>query len=190
MNNATLLRAIPWALAVLVAVWLFDFTGTDDAVPDNSDYELPDDAPDIYITGLDLTRYDATGQATLTTRADTMSVYESTGQSRLSAPIIHRLDDGIKAWQITADQATVYENNNIDLIGNVVIAQQNAIPPMVLHSDRMHYDEQQQQASTEQPVEVTQGKQRISSVGLTVNLDTIDPVIQFLSDVDFYYDPS
>lgn len=190
MNTASLFRALPWALVALLALWLIGFQGAQDPQAPASAYVLPEDAPDVYITSLDLTRYNAQGQPTLTTTAKTMSVYEDRGQSLLELPVIHRLDDGTATWQIIADQATLFDNDDIDLSGNVVVTQQNAEPPMLLFSEQMQYTEATQRIVTDLPVQVQQGKQRITSIGLTVNLDTIEPIIQFLSDVDFYYDPS
>lgn len=179
-----------WAAALLLAVWLIDLSPGSEEPADTAALALPEDAPDVYITGLELTRYNAEGQPILQTAAESMSVYNAESESRLTEPTIYRLAQNIPTWKITSEQASLFGNDNIEFRRDVVVAQQNVNDPLIVTSEQMRYAQQQQWIETDQPVEVVQGNQRVTAVGMTVNLDTIEPVIQLLSDVDFYYDPS
>lgn len=179
-----------WAAALLFAVWLIDLTPEGASPLEETTLNLPDDSPDVYITGLQLTQFNAQGQKVMMTEAESMSVYNDSDLSRLETPLIQQLDGQQVAWRITAQEALLFSNEDIELINDVLILQQNVPSPIQVSSEWMRYAQATEIIETDRPVEVIQGPQTVTAVGMSVNLGTIEPVIQLLSDVNFYYDPS
>ena len=68
---------------------------------------LPDNPPDIYITGMDLTRFDNEGHVIMTTKADSLAVYEASGKSYLTFPDVILSENDQETWQILANDRPV-----------------------------------------------------------------------------------
>lgn len=151
---------------------------------------LPDDNPDIFITGLDLTRFGPSGDIILKTLADTMAVYDERGESILTEPKVSLIENGEASWIISSQKATVFSNDDIEFTSDVVATNNQLQPPLVVETQYMKVTQKGELISTDVAVQIVQGKQTMSAVGMQVKLDTIEPVIQLLSDVSFQYDPS
>ncbi|TCS37626.1 LPS export ABC transporter periplasmic protein LptC [Reinekea marinisedimentorum] len=151
--------------------------------------ELPEEIPDVYMTDMDLTRYSATGVPTLKVLASSVATYNDSGKSILTAPVVTLLKDQENDWKITARNAVVYDNEDIEFFTDVVVTQLNTTPASIVKSEYMKVTEQGNLVTTDKPVEITQGKQIINAVGMNVNLDTISPIIHLENEVTFFYDP-
>lgn len=154
-----------------------------------AELELPDETPDVYMTDMDLTRYSADGVPTLKVLASTVATYNESGKSLLSAPVVTLLKDRENDWKITARNAVVYDNEDIEFFYDVIVTQLNTTPTSIVKSEYMKVTEQGNLVTTDKPVEITQGRQIVNAVGMNVNLGTIDPIIHLEDEVTFFYDP-
>jgi LPS export ABC transporter protein LptC len=94
------------------------------------------------------------------------------------------------SWLITAKEALLHENEDIEFKHDVLISQLNSEPPLTITSDFMSVTKQGTLVKTDLPVQIVKGKQVTNAIGMEVKLDTIKPIINLLSDVNFEYDPS
>lgn len=173
---------------IIVAFWLL--RPDSEPVSELSGTELPEDSPDVYITGLDLTRYDVNGIATMTTQAQTMAVYNERGQSVLTKPNVTLFDNSVDTWRITSNTAIVFDNDDVEFQSNVIAVQTTSNPPLIIASDSIRVQDKGTRIRSDLPVQILQGKQAIDAVGMEIELDTIKPIIHLLADVNFNYDPS
>ncbi|WP_287419754.1 LPS export ABC transporter periplasmic protein LptC [Reinekea sp.] len=176
----------------LAALLLILLMSSDERMTAEVTYQitLPADSPDIYVTGMALTRYDKLGSKVMTVDADTVSVYNSSGQSLLSQPVVILTDAGQKTWHIRADQALVMANDDMEFRHNVVATQLNGTPATRVGSEFMRVSDQGQLISTDLAVTIVKGRQTVDAVGMAVQLDAPEPVINLLSEVNFVYEPS
>jgi LPS export ABC transporter protein LptC len=151
---------------------------------------LPDNPPDVYMTGMNLTRFNGTGQVEMKTEAESLAVYEADGVSLLAKPRVTLVTDSQDSWLITADEAQLFDNEDIEFKNSVVITQLNSTDPMMLTSEFLSVKNQGELVSTDLPVQIVKGSQVTNAIGMEVKLDTIKPIINLLSDVTFEYDPS
>ncbi len=185
-KNITLWLAI--AFSSMVFFWL---NNKDTQIIENiAELELPENPPDVYITGMDLTRFDANGNVVMTTAAETLAIYEQTGESYLSNPLVTLAKDTVQTWQITSRNAVLYKNEDIDFINDVIVLQLDKEPATQMNTEFVKITNQGDLVLTDKPVQFIKGKQSIYAIGMEAKLDTIEPIIHLLSDVSFQYDPS
>ena len=189
MNYRTLLLMVLIGMAALLLILLMS---SDErlAAEIKSQITLPVDSPDIYVTGMALTRYDHQGNNIMTVDADTVSIYNNSGQSLLSQPVVVLTVAGQQTWHIRADQALVMANDDIEFRHKVVATQLNAAPATRVGSEFMRVSDQGQRISTDLAVTIVKGRQTVDAIGMTVQLDAPEPVINLLSEVNFVYEPS
>jgi len=188
----TVKTAALWAsIAVVLVVffWLNQSPQQDQEDNENA-LILPDNPPDIYVTGMNLSRFDEQGNLVMTTLADSLAVYEGDGKSLLTNPDVILSSNSIESWRIQADDAVLYSNEDLEFLNNVRVLQLNSDPATQITSDYLKATQQGNFIETDKPVQIVKGKQSMNAIGMTVNLDTIEPVIHLLSDVSFIYDPS
>ena len=179
-----------WLLTGLAALFYIRYS-TDRVEPDTaSDITLPADSPDIYVTGMALSRYDDQGIRIMTVNADTLAVYNTTGQSLLGQPVVLLRPKDQNSWRVTAEQAIILANDNIEFKQNVVAEQVSSLPATVVRSDVMIISDQGQRISSDLEVNIVKGGQTVDAVGMDVKLNTLEPVIELLSEVTFVYEPS
>ena len=181
---------ILWAalsLSIMMFFWLNNKTETFD---DFVDLALPDDPPDVFITAMNLTRFDTNGNIAMTTEADTLAVYEASGESLLTNAKVILSNASVATWQITAEHAVLHKNEDIEFSNNVVTLQLNDTPSTQINTEYMMVTNNGKLVKTDKAVFITKGKQSINAIGMEVKLDTIEPIIHLLSDVSFKYDPS
>jgi LPS export ABC transporter protein LptC len=179
-----------WIIVAFSAVLFFWLNQSNETAQPVSEIELPADSPDVYITGLDLTRYNSDGKVVMTTKAETLSVFESTGLSYMTKPDVVIREQEIDTWRIKAKTATIFDNEDIEFSENVLVVQLTAAPPVIIASDSLKVTRKGQLISTDQAVQIVKGNHSTNAIGMEVKLDTIEPIIQLLSDVRFQYDPS
>lgn len=182
-------NAVFWLIIASVAVWFFGFNNSK-TIDLASDLELPDNPPDVYITGMDLTRFNSNGEVAMKTVAASLAVYEEEGISLLSMPKVTLTENNEDRWLITAKEALLHDNEDIEFKHDVLILQLNGEPPLTITIDFMSVTNQGEFINTDLPVQIVKGKQVTNAIGMEVKLDTIKPIINLLSDVNFEYDPS
>lgn len=96
-------------------------------------------------------------------------------------PII-LIEPGINAWEATAKQAMVYRNEDeIVLLGDVVIRQPFGTGDRVIRTQRLHHDRRQRTISTNDTVELTEPGAFLEAGGVLIDLDT--DTMEFLDHV-------
>jgi len=182
-------NVIVWVILAAAAVIYIWLNNDQDTNIDTTFLFIPDDPPDVFITGMDLTRYGADGAPVLNAKAESLSVYKETKQSLMTRPIVVLSNPEEETWRVTAEKAVIHTNEDIEFISNVLSVQLNATPSVVVASDYMNVTNQGSLIETDKPVRIVKGKQVINAIGMEVKLDTIKPVIHLLSEVSFTYDP-
>ena len=119
-----------------------------------------------------------------------MAVYEERGENILTQPEVKLVEDGETNWTISSRHATVFSNDDIVFSEDVIAVNNRLSPPLIVATEFMKVTNKGELISTDVPVQIIQGKQTMNAVGMEVKLDTIEPVINLLSDVSFQYDPS
>lgn len=144
--------------------------------------------PDVIMTGVDLTRYDANGRVTLTATATTMTSFEEQGETFLADPVIYRHQGDRIDWQIESNEATLYNNNDLVFTGSVVATYFGQDGNRLLTTELLSVRDQQQRIETDQPVRISGPGELTTATGLTALLDQPQPIIELHQDVTFRYD--
>ncbi|MDN3648732.1 LPS export ABC transporter periplasmic protein LptC [Reinekea marina] len=180
---------IPILIAIAAASLLYLLQEDDIQPSEEQSIVLPEGSPDIYMTGVDITRYDEQGQATLHAKGESLTVFNDPKRTVFAQPIIHLIDQEQRTWRITSSIAFIDENDNIDFQENVVATQLISSPPLILRTEQLLVDPAKNALKSDLAVQVTQGQQRIKAIGMTAELDTMGTNIHFLSEVSFVYEP-
>lgn len=99
----------------------------------------------------------------------------------IQSPII-LIEPGINTWEATAKQAMVYRNEDeIVLMGDVVIRQPFGTGDRVIRTQRLHHDRRQRTISTNDTVELTEPGAFLEAGGVLIDLDT--DTMEFLDHV-------
>ncbi|WP_320827402.1 LPS export ABC transporter periplasmic protein LptC [Reinekea sp.] len=183
-------KLLLWLLIGLAALLYMRFSADQVDSITASDIDLPADSPDIYVTGLALARYDEQGIEIMTVNANSLAVYNSIGQSLMSQPVVVLSQQGQTTWRVTADQAIILANDDIEFRHNVVAVQVSSVPATVVRSDVMQVSDQGKRIRSDLAVNIVKGGQTVDAIGMDVKLDTLEPVIELLSEVTFVYEPS
>ncbi|WP_320826764.1 LPS export ABC transporter periplasmic protein LptC [Reinekea sp.] len=183
-------KLLVWLLIGLAAL-LYNRSSSDRIDADTtSEIDIPTDLPDIYVTGMVLNRYDDQGIINMTVNADTLAQYNISDQSLLGRVVVVLSQQGQTTWQVTADEATILANDDIEFRHNVVAVQASNEPATVLRTDAMKVSDQGQRMTSDLAVNIVKGGQTVDAIGMDVKLDDLEPVIELLSEVTFVYEPS
>lgn len=99
----------------------------------------------------------------------------------IQSPVIS-IEPSINAWEATANQGTIYRNEDeIVLMGDVVIRQPFGVGERVIRTQRLHHDRRQRTISTNDIVELTQPGALLEAGGVLIDLDT--DTMEFLDHV-------
>ncbi|HEY7905885.1 MAG TPA: LPS export ABC transporter periplasmic protein LptC [Wenzhouxiangella sp.] len=99
----------------------------------------------------------------------------------IQSPVI-RIEPSINAWEARANQGTIYRNEDeIVLMGDVVIRQPFGAGERVIQTQRLHHDRRQRTISTNNTVEITQPGGWLEAGGVRIDLDT--DTMEFLDHV-------
>lgn len=150
--------------------------------------ELPDDPPDLYIRGLDQTRYNAEGRATMRTEAEDLAFYEARERSRISTPRVFLLENGAPEWRILSRTATLFNNGDVEFEQDVEVRELGATPPMTLTTDWLRAEQDGSFVTTPRPVRLVEGNQLATGTGMDADLAASDPVITLKSEVAIRYE--
>ena len=118
-------------------------------------------------------------------------LYHKQKRSEFVSPeIVIYNKNGSKIYATSEMGTTHNENEVITLIGNVKIKQPSseaASEPLSIYTEKLTVSKKYQQVTTELPVTATYGSQKITAVGMTLNLN--DKVVYLHSNVKGQYNP-
>ncbi len=118
-------------------------------------------------------------------------LYHQQQRSEFVSPdIVIYNENGSKIYA-TSEMGTAHDENDvITLIGNVKIKQPSskAEPePLSIHTEKLTVSQKKQQVTTDLPVTATYGSQKVTAVGMTLNLN--NKVVHLHSNVKGRYNP-
>ncbi len=118
-------------------------------------------------------------------------LYHDQQRSEFDSPdIVIYNENGSKIFATSEKGTTQDENDVITLIGDVKINQpsSDAQPePLSIRTEKLTVSQKNQQVTTELPVTATRGSQKVTAVGMTLNLN--DKVVHLHSKVKGRYNP-
>jgi lipopolysaccharide export system protein LptC len=143
--------------------------------------------PDYTAIELKQTAYDQQGKISHKVTAVKMELYQQLGFTLFEKPSFILYDDH-QTWRINADEATLYDERQLILEGNVTALNliENAMIDKI-SADNIQVDIQRLTMHTEQPVVITGPNLKITGKGLEANLKT--EVIKLINHTrTIYYD--
>ena len=118
-------------------------------------------------------------------------LYHQEQRSEFDSPnIVIYNENGSKIYATSAKGQTHDENNVITLIGDVKIEQPSTATepyPLNIFTDKLTVSQKQQQVTTDLPVTATRGSQKVTALGMTLNLN--NKILHLHSNVKGQYDP-
>ena len=183
MNSARLILSVLF-IGFMAWLWLPYFSQTTTTVKNQEDVIAK---PDYTAVALKQTAFDAQGKISHKVTAAKMELYQQLGFTYFEKPIF-TLYNQQQTWQINAQEATLYENNQLILEGNVV-AKNLTNNAMIEHinADNILVDIEHQTMSSEQPVELIGPNLKITGRGLHADLKA--EVIELINHTrTIYYD--
>lgn len=179
----------PISIALIAAILYFFLRPDNTQLQPEQSIQLPEDSPNVYMTDVDITRYNAQGVAILYAQGDSLAMYENPQRSQFDNPIIHLVENGSITWEITANVAYIDENDIMEFHQNVVATQVSSSPSLVLETEFLSVNNALQTIETNLPVQLTQGRQRVNAIGMDAKRATMGSNIHFQSEVSFVYEP-
>ncbi|WP_440054900.1 LPS export ABC transporter periplasmic protein LptC [Pseudoalteromonas sp. T1lg65] len=182
----TVLRVVLLILFAGIMAWLWHPILTekkDDSVKQEEHLAKPD-----YIaTQLQQLAYSENGQLNYQVKANKMEVFQELGFSHFTQPVF-TLYNGEQNWELSAAEATLYDNNMLVLEGNV-LAKNLTEGAMIsdVFADNVRVDIKQKLMNSQQPVEIIGPSLKITGKGLTADLH--NEVIELINHTKtIYYD--
>lgn len=143
--------------------------------------------PDSYFSGMELTRFDENGKASITIHARNAVHYPDAIIIELEDLRAMREQNGGQ-WTLTADRGELStESNLLETERNVLLVQQAANGrPLELRTDRLTMDADRERVETPAAVTIRQGASHFSGTGLWASLAEGHIIIE--SDVKARYE--
>jgi len=144
---------------------------------------------DYFISGLDLTTYDARGTPLRRLWAKRVDHFRGKGGTRLIEPRLLLLNEGRVLWNIHSESGTLSPDRSIlHLHGAVEItrAETEALPSIHLQTRDMLVKPEEEYAETEAPVTITSQANWIKAVGMQAWLRNPGK-IHFMANTRAYY---
>ncbi|MFC0117753.1 LPS export ABC transporter periplasmic protein LptC [Pseudoalteromonas xiamenensis] len=164
-------RALLLVIFLAVMVWLWaPFLSNEQAAQDDKQDVLAQ--PDYIAMDLRQSMYNNEGQLTHTVNAIKVEMFQELGFSHFQSPTF-TLYNQQQNWQLTANEATLYENNTLILEGDVVATNMDNTS-MISHINAAHIrvDITNKKMLSEQPVVVSGPNLTITGQGLLADLKT------------------
>ncbi|MCF6441003.1 LPS export ABC transporter periplasmic protein LptC [Pseudoalteromonas luteoviolacea] len=142
--------------------------------------------PDYVAIDLKQTSFAENGQLSYQITAQRMELYQELGFSHFEVPIFV-LHNGQHNWQLTANEATLYENDTLILEGNVKATNLNDNAMITeINADNLRLEISNRIMRSEQPVIITGPSLTITGKGLTADLNI--EVIELINHTETIYD--
>lgn len=144
--------------------------------------------PDYYGDSLVSQRYDHTGRRVQTLKADSSVHYPETRHTEFRAPDITALDQQSITWRIQAQQGQLKDDDHqLTLEQSVEIRTLDSPDPIVITTELLHYDIDNQIAHTEAAVRIDHNRIQLTATGMTLDLQR--QRMSFHQEVNTQYDP-
>lgn len=177
--------ALMAVLAILV-YWLADVIRSSAERPATIDHE-----PDYIVEQFQVRQFNETGFLSNILHGQTITHYADDKTAQIVEPIIlHRAQEGKPAYRATASLGLTDENlREVVLDGDVKIVRQPVDgPSATLLTNQIRYNDKIGLASTEYPVTVVSGNNRI--FGQKLSVDTINNTVTLEGQVTATYSPN
>ncbi|WP_105188007.1 LPS export ABC transporter periplasmic protein LptC [Pseudoalteromonas sp. T1lg48] len=168
MNMARVLISIVF-IALMAWLWAPYYMQSEKTVRSSNDTIA---TPDYIATGLRQSSYNDQGALSHTVYAEHMELFDELGFTHFRKPVFTLYNDG-ERWRVTADEATLYNNNILILENNVVAT--NLIPGAMIEKVQaaaIQIDIDAQRMESEQSVELRGPDLLITGQGLKADINT------------------
>ena len=156
---------------------------------DNTQLQQPksDQYVEVFMNEFKMTVMNETGSPEYILNGKHLQRYNDSTKSEIQQPIFHLLQKD-KQWVISADSATINdEDETIQLNNNVVMQQKNSKPGVTIRTQNLLINTKTQIAKTRARVDITQGGSHLNSTGMVFN--NITSALELSSKVNGYYLP-
>ena len=180
-------RSISLGIFLLVAIVAW-WTITNKS-GDNAQLQQPksDQYVEIFMNEFEMTVMNETGSPDFILNGRHLQRYNDSTETAIQQPIFHLLQKD-KQWVISADSATINDDDEtIQLNNNVIMQQKNTQPAVTIRTQNLLINTKTQIAKTAAMVDVTQGGSHLNSTGMVFN--NITSALELSSRVNGYYLP-
>ncbi len=126
--------------------------------------------PDYDVVAIEGKQTNELGQITHTLKAAHLVHYPQPDKSVVTKPLVVLYKDGIATWQISAQQALTSNNNQELQLNQQVIGKRINGQALTLETETLNANQELQTLVTAAPVIILAPQGKISSVGLSANL--------------------
>jgi len=147
--------------------------------------------PDIMISGIKQTTFNATGLLDHSIEAQSAIHFELQGVTKLEHPHITFYEDNNVDWRITANKGnTADKGETLHLAGNVIAIQadNNNLPLTTFETQQLVIHPKKEYAETVEPVIISQANNKTKAVGMTVDIQS--GIMTLLSQVQSRHEPT
>ncbi len=148
-------------------------------------------SPTVSFENIEMIINSPNGQPQYELSAPKYWLYHQQQKSEFDSPdIIIYNENGSKIYVTSEKGETRDENDLITLIGDVKIEQPSTIAepiPLNIYTEKLTVSQKKQQVTTDLPVTAIQGSQKVTALGMTLNLN--DKVLHLHSNVKGQYNP-
>lgn len=142
---------------------------------------------EVFMDEFEMTVMNETGLPDYILNGKHLQRYNDSTETEIQQPTFHILQKD-KQWVISADSATVNdEDETIQLNKNVVMQQKNSQPVVTIRTQNLLINTKTQIAKTLAMVDITQGGSHLSATGMVFN--NITSALELSSKVNGYYLP-
>lgn len=160
----------------------------------NEEIAIPtasNNSPTVSFENIEMIINSPTGQPRYELSAPKYWLYHKQKRSEFDSPdIVIYNENGSKIYATSEKGETHDENDVITLIGDVKIEQPSSaaeLTPLNIYTEKLTVSQKKQQVTTDLPVTATRGSQKVTALGMTLNLN--DKVLYLHSNVKGQYNP-
>lgn len=158
---------------------------------ENSTTPTLNTTPTVSFENIEMIINSPNGQPQYELKAPKYWLFHNQHRSEFTAPeIIIYNENGSKIYASSEKGETRDDNDVITLIGDVKIEQPSTnieSVPLNIYTDKLTVSQKKQQVTTDLPVVATRGSQKITALGMTLNLDS--KILHLHSKVKGQYNP-
>ncbi|MFC3033009.1 LPS export ABC transporter periplasmic protein LptC [Pseudoalteromonas fenneropenaei] len=164
-------RALLLVFFIAIMAWLWYPYLNSNIVASKPENELLV-TPDYIAMDLQQSAYNKIGKLSHSVKAQKVEMYQGLGFSHFQYPIF-TIYNQQQSWQLTANEATLYENNTLILEGNVVATNQGEASMVEkITAAHIRVDINNKTLLSEQPVVISGPNLTITGKGLHADLNT------------------
>lgn len=142
---------------------------------------------EVFMNDFHLTSMDENGKPDFILEGTNLTQFKDSTNTEIQSPIFYLLRQNSQ-WKISADNATLNNDEKTILLhNNVIMHQQNIEPAATIRTHSLLVNTKTKIAQTDAPVEITRGKSLMKSIGMVYNNDNNE--LELTSDVNGYYLP-